>query len=367
MTTYFAGLISGTSMDGIDAVLADFSQRSVRIHASLSAPYPGELKSALLSEIAKPLNRPADPDGQLDRAVGRCFRDAALALIDKAGVERNRVAAIGSHGQTLRHQPDATPPFSLQIGDPKTISTGTGIVTIADFRSADIRAGGQGAPLVPPFHEWLLRRPGENRVVVNIGGIANITILPGNDDAVVGFDTGPGNGLMDRWILAQRGRPFDAGGTWAASGSVIESLLQRFLADPYFGLPAPKSTGFEYFNTEWIARHDVGRYDPADVQATLCEFSAVSIADAIGHCLQDIDDVFVCGGGVRNTHLMNALSRHLPDTSVTATNAVGLDADWVEATAFAWLAMRALNGEPGNLPTVTGAHKPVVLGEIHSP
>ncbi len=366
MCAYFVGLMSGTSMDGIDAVLVRFGDRDVTIHATHTAQYPPALKQALLAAIRKPLDVPLDTSGDLDRRVGECFRDAALAVIDIAGIDRREIVAIGSHGQTLRHQPNAAKPFSLQIGNAEIIARGTRTTTVANFRQADIAAGGQGAPLVPPFHQWLFGSTASNRVVVNIGGIANITILRGNGSDVLGFDTGPGNGLMDAWIRHHREQTFDQGGLWAASGSVNRSFLERLLDDSYFDLPPPKSTGFEYFNLPWLQGIDVSGIAPADVQATLCELSAVTIANAIAKYSGDRHDVFVCGGGSHNTELMRRLRRNLPDAEVLSTAAAGLDPDWVEAVAFAWLAMRTMRGETGNLPSVTGASHKVVLGDIHS-
>jgi anhydro-N-acetylmuramic acid kinase len=367
MSDYYVGLMSGTSMDGIDAALVSFGDANVDIHATHSEPYPKDLQDALLTAIREPLDVVLDPSGELDRKVGECFRDAALAVIDKSGMARQEIVAIGSHGQTLRHQPNAIEPFSLQIGNAKIIATGTSTATVANFREADIAAGGQGAPLVPPFHQWLFDSEDSNRVVVNIGGIANITVLRAGGLGVLGFDTGPGNGLMDAWISRHLGKSFDHAGEWAASGTVIGSLLDEFCGDPYFKLHAPKSTGFEYFNPNWLQRFDVDRFDPADVQATLCEFSAATIAMAINECLQNTREVFVCGGGVHNTELMHRLSQRLSGAAVRSTLTAGLDPDWVEAAAFAWLAMRTMTGQTGNLPSVTGATHKVVLGDIHSP
>jgi anhydro-N-acetylmuramic acid kinase len=359
--------MSGTSMDGIDAALVSFGDASVEIHATHSQPYPQELKDALLVAIREPLDVALDTSGELDRRVGECFRDAALTVIDNSGVSRQEVVATGSHGQTLRHQPNADEPFSLQIGNAQLIAAGTRITTVANFRQADIAAGGQGAPLVPPFHQWLFGSGDNGRVIVNIGGIANISVLLAGGADVLGFDTGPGNGLMDAWISRHQGKPYDAEGAWAASGSVVESLLAEFQSDPYFKLRTPKSTGFEYFNPKWLRSFDVDRCAAADVQATLCELSATTIATAINESAGDSGEVFVCGGGVHNTELMRRLDRHLPAATVSSTRSVGLDPGWVEAVAFAWLAMRTMQGQTGNLPSVTGASHKVVLGDIHSP
>ena len=365
MTDYYVGLISGTSMDGIDAVVAGFSESGVNIVATRSQPYPDDLRSALLTAIREPLSVELDVSGELHRQVGNCFCDAALAIMKISDVDTRKICGIGSHGQTLRHQPDADKPFSLQIGDGDIIANGTGITTVANFRQADIAAGGQGAPLVPPFHEWLFHSTSMNRIVVNIGGISNITVLRSDKSDTIGFDTGPGNGLMDAWTRQHLGVSYDSGGKWASSGTVNADLLNAMLRDPYFELKPPKSTGFEYFNLNWLAKFDVDHYDAADVQATLCELSASSIAAAISSCAADAGEVFVCGGGVHNCELMSRLQKNVPNSKVASTTDVGLDPDWVEATAFAWLAMRTLRGETGNLPSVTGATHKVVLGDIH--
>ena len=366
MSTAYVGLMSGTSMDGIDAALVSFGDRTVKVHATLSSPYPEELKSELLHAARLPLDVKLDEAGTLNRRVGECFSATALAVIEKSDVDRDDIVAIGSHGQTLRHQPNAKVPFSLQIGDADIIAADTGITTIANFRQADIAVGGQGAPLVPPFHDWLFGGEDRNRVVVNIGGISNVTVLDGGSD-VLGFDTGPGNGLMDAWVSHHRQEAFDNNGDWAASGVVEASLLERLLQDDYFALHPPKSTGFEYFNRSWLESFDVGSYLPVDVQATLCELSARTIARAILQHATDAREVFVCGGGAHNSHLMQRLDNCLPDATVQSTDAVGLDPDWVEAVAFAWIAKRTIDGLPGNLPSVTGASHAVILGELHYP
>ncbi len=367
MAGHFVGLMSGTSMDGIDAVVVRFDDAAVDIVATHSQPYPQELKAALLSAIRQPLSVELDTDGNLHRQIGQCFSEAAQLVIAKSGLARSDIEAIASHGQTLRHQPDADEPFSLQIGDADIISRQTGITTVANFREADISVGGQGAPLVPPFHDWLLRSETTHRVVVNIGGISNVTVLPANADPVIGFDTGPGNGLMDAWIRQHKNVSYDSNGEWAASGSTSAELLEAMLLDPYFSLPAPKSTGFEYFNLDWLAQFDCGQYDAADIQATLCELTARSIALSIANYAPQTEELFVCGGGSHNAELMRRLQSSMSTASCATTQSVGLDPDWIEAIAFAWLAMRTLNGQTGNLPSVTGASREVVLGDIHLP
>jgi len=340
MANFYVGLMSGTSMDGIDAALVSFGENSVELRATHSEPYSKALRNALISAAREPLSVELDLSGALDRQVGEAFLTAAMSVIKKAGVDKGDVKTIGSHGQTLRHQPNIAKPFSLQIGDADIIAAGTGIETVANFRTADIDAGGQGAPLVPPFHQWLFASDEGTRVVVNVGGIANITILPSGTADVTGFDTGPGNGLMDAWVHRHHGYSFDNNGDWACSGVVSESLLVAFLNDPYFALPPPKSTGFEYFNPEWLAKFDVNEHDTASVQATLCELSARTISDAIKTHAPDAHEVFICGGGSHNTNLMQRIASNLPQAEIASTTAVGLDPDWVEAVAFAWIGKR---------------------------
>ena len=366
MSDRFIGLISGTSMDGIDAVIASFGPSGMQLLAKREHPYPDELQRALQQAMQNPAACDIDQVGTLDRRVGESFRDAALAVIDAAGLAASDIAAIGSHGQTLRHRPDAAAAFSLQVGDPATIAIGTGITTVADFRRADIAAGGQGAPLVPPFHQWLFGG-GDGRIVLNIGGIANITVLGTATRPASGFDTGPGNTLLDRWSQRHRAKPFDRNGDWAASGRVETDLLERLLGDDYFDLAPPKSTGFEHFNLAWLLERGADRYPPENVQATLAELTARSIAAAIDEYGRQVDEVLVCGGGAHNADLMRRLKARLRGVPVASTAGAGLDPDWVEATAFAWLAMRTLEGRSGNLPSVTGASRKVVLGAIHSP
>lgn len=365
MPDFYIGLMSGTSIDGIDAVLARFDDRSLRLAKTRSHGYPPALRRRLRDAILEPASCHVDETGELDTWVGECFGAAANALLRDAGTDAAAVRAIGSHGQTLRHRPDAPRRFTLQIGNPAVIAAATGIDTIADFRRADVALGGQGAPLVPPFHEWLLRRPGSDRAVANIGGIANLTILPGSDDAATGFDTGPGNVLLDAWMREQRGRPFDEGGHFAASGGADATLLERMLRDPWFALPAPKSTGTEYFNPRWLAAQDVAGLAAADVQATLCELTAASIADALVAAAPATAELFVCGGGAHNADLLARLRRRLPAVRVDTTAAAGLDPDWVEAAAFAWLAKRHVEGLPGSLPAVTGASRAALLGALY--
>jgi anhydro-N-acetylmuramic acid kinase len=364
MDDCYIGLMSGTSMDGIDAVAATFADHSVQLLGTLHQPYPAALRDELLAAIDIEIG--VSRIGRLDRRIGECFRDAAASVIRQSGVLAADIAAIGSHGQTIRHEPNAPHPYSLQIGDAATIALGTGIRTVADFRRADIAAGGQGAPLVPPFHRWLFADPDTDRVVVNIGGIANVTILRADGSPVTGFDTGPGNTLLDRWIRQNKGHSYDRDGAWAASGTVDKALLERCLAFDYFSAAPPKSTGFEQFNLDWLAGRDIGGCEPANVQATLCELTARTIANDIARHAPRTSEVYVCGGGAHNSELMRRLADRLPGSVLDTTAVAGLHPDWVEATAFAWLAMRTVHNQTGNLPSVTGATRKVVLGAIHS-
>lgn len=366
MNQRFIGLMSGTSMDGIDAVLVTIDGNRVRLDASHNHPYPPRLLAELHS-LCDSGNHEIERLGCADREVGHCFAEATQALLAKAGISAASVRAIGSHGQTIRHRPNGSWPFTLQIGCPATIAFTTGIDTVADFRRADIAAGGQGAPLVPAFHQALLSQEQHPRAVVNIGGIANITWLPGDAEQVIGFDTGPGNTLLDHWCRRHRGLPYDAGGGWAATGTVNEPLLDALRSDPYFALAAPKSTGRELFHEQWLAHQGgslLGQLAAADVAATLVALTATTIADCL-RPLATSAELLVCGGGAHNQTLMAMLAQALPDWRVSTTSAAGVDGDYLEAMAFAWLAARHISGQPGNLPAVTGANRPMVLGAFH--
>lgn len=368
MKNLYIGLMSGTSMDGIDAGLFEFEERHCRTVAVMSVEYPGELRSALLEASRHPGGCGLDTLGRLDHEVGECFMRAAVQLIEQSGIGRQRIRAIGSHGQTLRHQPRAERPFTLQIGDPNIIAAGSGLTTVADFRRRDLALGGEGAPLATAFHHWFLSSADECRVVLNIGGIANVTLLPTHGGTVLGFDTGPGNTLLDAWIRACKGQACDNNGDWGKSGRTSPALLEHFLADPFFAQPPPKSTGFEHFNLDWL-RERISRVataiGDADVQATLAELTARSIAAAVAHYAPETDRVLVCGGGVHNSLLMTLLEEQLAGAAVESTAAYGIDPQWVEAATFAWLAKRCLDREPGNLPSVTGASEAAILGAVY--
>jgi len=369
MDGHYIGLMSGTSMDAVDAALVEFRGGTVALTAHHSQPLTATLRESLLSaahDAATPLSRMTE----LDVRLGRLFAQAALSALRDSGVSPLHIRAIGSHGQTIYHRPHGDAPTTLQIGDPNIIAEHTGITTVADFRRRDIAAGGQGAPLVPAFHHAVFHCPTEDRVVINIGGIANITALPREPTAPVrGFDSGPGNVLMDYWIHRHQGAAYDRDGAWAASGRAHPDLLTALLSDGYFARPPPKSTGREYFNPAWldqILRHYASGLAPADVQATLCELTVASLARAIDEHAATGMRVLVCGGGAHNVYLMTRLRARLMPRVVDSTEPFGVAPQWVESMAFAWLARQTLMQLPGNLPAVTGARHSVILGAVYA-
>jgi len=358
---YYVGLMSGTSLDGVDAVLVDFSGATPHFLASQFLPFAAELRQELLA-----LNQPA-PD-ELHRCMlagnrlADAYAEATRALLAQIKFPATSVRAIGCHGQTLRHRPECG--YTVQIGNAARLAELSDISVINDFRSRDIAAGGQGAPLVPAFHDRILRHPEIHRVIVNIGGIANLTDLPPGGNTS-GFDCGPGNLLLDAWHQTHNDQPYDEDGRWAASGQVLPALLTRLLAEPYFALPPPKSTGRDLFNPDWLQQHLTGMETPVDVQSTLLELTCRGIADAIRQRCGGATEIYLCGGGARNSALRNRLSELLPACRVDTTAALNVDPDFLEALAFAWLAQQTLQGQAGNLPAVTGARHPCILGAIH--
>jgi anhydro-N-acetylmuramic acid kinase len=362
----YLGLISGTSADGVDAALCQFDPQP-RLLAGGTFPYPEDTRDTIIRLAQTETTTTLDELGALDHAVGEHFAAAASALLENTGTQASQIAAIGSHGQTLCHRPRAARPFTWQIGDPSLIAERSGCTVVADFRRRDVAAGGEGAPLLPALHAALLRDPAEARAVLNLGGIANLTLLPGQD-AVRGFDSGPANCLLDAWHARHRGMPIDQGGAWAASASPDPELLGELLADPWFRLPPPKSTGREVLNLAWLAQRGAARVaalSPAQVQATLLALTVETVAGALEQTQPSTRRLLVCGGGVHNPTLMAALGRRLPDMLLQSTAALGVDPDLVEAMGFAWLAHATLAGRPGNLPEVTGAGGPRILGGIY--
>jgi anhydro-N-acetylmuramic acid kinase len=381
----YLGLISGTSMDAIDAALVDFGRAPPSLVAASATPLDPDLKARITALIESPERASLDEIGQLDVAVAHAFAQSTLDLLRRAGVAPSDVIAIGSHGQTLRHRPDLAMPFTWQIGDPNALAELTGITVVADFRRRDVAAGGQGAPLLPVFHDQVFRSEREERVILNLGGIANITILARGRD-VSGFDTGPANRLLDAWILRHRGQAFDEHGSWAATGRTDAGLLSLLLAEPYLALPPPKSTGRELFNMPWLleklASADRGPADrgpptagtadrrpadrrPEDIQATLLEYTAATVADAVRRHAPGAA-LYACGGGAHNSALLAELALRVSPAPVATTAALGLDPDYVEAIAFAWFAERTLAGLPSSAPSVTGARGARILGGIYA-
>lgn len=356
----YVGLMSGTSLDGIDAALVEFSP-APQLLGSHFAPYPKTLRDDLLA-LHLPGANELDRSARAANELADRYAAAVSALLRANGVAPETVIALGCHGQTVRHRPDLA--YSVQLGNGARIAERTGITAITDFRSRDLAAGGQGAPLVPAFHAACFRSSASDRAVLNIGGIANLTFLP-RSAPVTGFDTGPGNMLLDAWMRRQWNEDCDRGGARAARGRVHAALLDAILRDPYFALAPPKSTGRDKFDIEWLLTRLPGNIDAEDVLTTLVELTARTIADALRMHCASANELFVCGGGVHNLELMRRLAANLEGRRVETTTALGIDPDWVEAMAFAWLARCTIRGEPSNLPEVTGAAGMRVLGAIY--
>ena len=357
----FIGLMSGTSADGIDAVLVSYEGKRGALVQTHHADMPSPFREAIIDlrhSGEDELHRMA----LLDQQLAMTYAQAVNTLLIEADVPAKTVTAIGSHGQTIRHDPAGTTPFTWQIGDPNRLAEMTGISVVADFRRRDVAAGGQGAPLVPAFHLAQLAEPGVATAIVNIGGIANATLISATSE-VRGWDTGPGNTLMDGWIHRYQSLPFDDGGAWATTGQVLESLLMEALAHPYFAARTPKSTGPETFHLAWLDTLLSGQEKPEDVQRTLLELTVESISRVLDD--ESMRVIRICGGGARNRLLMDRLAARVTSADVTTTDALGVDPQWVEAWAFAWLAKQTIAGAPSNVPGVTGAKGPRVLGAIY--
>ncbi|OIQ91882.1 anhydro-N-acetylmuramic acid kinase [mine drainage metagenome] len=355
------GLMSGTSLDGVDAALVEFSGTAPVVVATAYLPYPDELRKRALSLHEEQLGE-LHLASVLANDLTLLYAQVVAAVLAQGAVPAAAIRAIGCHGQTIRHRPSQG--YSIQVNNPALLAELTGISVVADFRSRDIAAGGQGAPLVPGFHDTLFRHEARHRVILNIGGIANLTDLaPGKPTK--GFDCGPGNLLLDAWIRRHLAQPFDEGGRWAEAGHILPGLLERMLTHDFFGQAPPKSCGREQFDLAWLHTCLAGDEDPADVQATLAALTATAAQLAIEQQCSGAEELYVCGGGARNATLVRELERLLPETRVSTTEELGLPADWVEAVAFAWLAQRTLQRLPGNLPQVTGARGPRVLGAVY--
>ncbi len=368
MPEIYIGLMSGTSIDGIDASLVEFKNEQIDLLAFHYFPFSNSIKKEiqLLSLPDTPIL--LNKYGSVDSLLGSLFAQASNKLLKKAKIPSSAITAIGCHGQTIYHSPEMSPSFSLQIGDPNVIAEETGITTIADFRRRDIAAGGQGAPLVPAFHETIFKQhfnlTKQQLVIVNIGGIANVTCL--STEKTTGFDTGPGNGLMDYWVQKKLNTAYDNNGVWAKTGNANQKLIAHLKQDPYFNLNPPKSTGKEYFSPAWLEKKisDFSECSAEDIQASLCHFTAETISEAIQKHAPLAQQTLICGGGVHNEKLIESIKNNL-NHSVSSTAKFGVNPDHVEAMAFAWLARQTFKNMPGNLTDVTGAKKPVILGGIY--
>lgn len=364
MADLYIGIMSGTSLDAIDTALVDFSQHKAKLIANLSYELNSELRQIILS-LRQPGFNEIHRLGELDAMLGHEFANAVNLLLQQEKLKKEDIRCIGSHGQTIRHYPKSPYPFTLQIGDPNIIAARTGITTIADFRRRDMAQGGQGAPLAPAFHHYLFSNTAMHRAIVNIGGIANVTLLPQQGlQPVLGFDTGPGNTLIDSWAQLHINQSYDKNGSWAEQGKCDQVLLENMLKDSFFELPFPKSTGQEYFNLDWLKKYLPLSIKPVDVQATLVELTAHSILDAITKNLPH-GEILICGGGVHNTFMISRLKTLAPHHTIDSTQKYDINPDWMEAMAFAWLAKQTLERKPGNLTAVTGAKRETVLGGVY--
>lgn len=360
----YIGIMSGTSMDAVDAVLVSFANTNVEVLETTTQEIPERIKNNLLKLIQQ-----AHCDirllGETDTQLGKLFAKTCNVLLKKSAQNRKNITAIGCHGQTIYHHPSATHPFTMQIGDPNIIAAQTGITTVSDFRRRDLALGGQGAPLTPAFHNYAFSRTSCDQWVLNIGGIANLTHLPSDkSQPVIGLDTGPGNTLLDLWHQKHRQLPIDFDGEWAKTGEINQPLLNKLLDDPYFKKTPPKSTGREYFNLAWLDRYLQNDTKPEDIQATLTELTATTIANSILN-KKASNIIWVCGGGAFNTFLMQRLKKHCAPASVKSSDEKGINPKWMEAAAFAWLAKQTIEKKPGNIPSVTGASTTSILGSVY--
>lgn len=369
MNELYIGLMSGTSMDAINAALIDFSDSRTRMIGTYKKKLPDDLRNAL-SQLCQPGINEIERMSECDHKLGHLFADATLKLLTKYRVCHKQIRAIGSHGQTIRHRPLSAYPFSLQIGNPNIIAEKTGITTIADFRRRDIACGGEGAPLVVAFHEFVFGNQDRHRVILNLGGIANVTKLPAkNQGIILGFDTGPANALLDSWIKRHLQRNYDKNGVWSKSGICNLHLLKTLLNDSYFKKAPPKSTGREYFHLDWLQNYlnQFNSLAPQDVQATLLALTTHSVIQAIKKFCGKVDEIVLCGGGTKNLALVKQLTQlgKKVGFKVISSSALGLHPDWIEAAAFAWLAKQSLHRLPGNAMKATGAKHPAILGGIY--
>ena len=366
--SYYVGLMSGTSADGIDAVLVSFEDQKIDLIESISVDYDKSLSDDI-ARITTQARIDLIEIGELDIRLALAFSNAVLNLTQS--VDRDLIVAIGSHGQTVHHSPDGNYPFTMQLGDGATIAQTTGINTVTDFRSKDVAAGGQGAPLAPLFHQQYFQSTQENRVVINIGGIANLTYLSKSHDhknsqQFIGFDTGPGNALLDCWAGRHLNTPYDNKGEWARAGEIDSILLERFLTDSYFKKSPPKSTGKEYFNPGWLKKYfDAETIDAQKIQTTLTHLTASSIAQCVNEFTKEQDAVYLCGGGTKNLYLVELIAQYCKNRKIGTTGELGIDPDFVEAIAFAWLAKARIEEKALDTRLITGASGPVTLGAVY--
>ena len=360
---YYVGIMSGTSLDGIDAVLTDLNSQPPLLLNTFYQPYDKNLRSQIL-DLHQSGNNELHLAAMLSNKLAHCYAKTVINLLNKHKVKSQSVTAIGCHGQTVRHCPQSEMSYSIQLGNASLLAELTGITVVADFRSRDIAAGGQGAPLVPAFHQLLFQDPEISRVIINIGGISNITNLASNTK-IVGFDCGPGNILMDSWCQRHLGTTYDKNGTWAESGETIPALLEELMSFKFFSVPPPKSTGREVFNLTWLEKHLSGNESTEDVQATLLQLTSRAITDTILKWFPDTTEVYLCGGGARNIALTSRIQISLPGKKVAPTDVLGINADWLEAFAFAWLAKQNIQGIPSSIPYVTNAKGERILGAVY--
>lgn len=360
----YIGLMSGTSLDSIDAVVIDLSNQKFQLIDSLDYKIPEDLRQQLIS-LCLPGDNEIDRMGEADRALGKELAKATKTLLEQSHIHAADIVAIGCHGQTIRHRPKLANPFTLQVGDPNTIAYETGITTVTDFRRKDMAAGGQGAPLAPAFHQAAFASSKHNRAIINIGGMANITYLGSNGDNL-GFDIGPGNILMDSWIKKNQQKNYDNNGEWAKSGKINQALLTQLMTHPYLKQPLPKSTGREDFNLAWLEKNTSSlTLSTQDIQATLLEFTAQTINNEIENLPAAVNEIYICGGGAYNTQLMLRLESLAHPKLIANSSQLGIPAEWVEAAAFAWLAKKTMERKHANLINATGARETVILGAVY--
>ncbi len=363
MSNLYIGIMSGTSMDGVDAALVEIGEHHSKLISTHFLPYPADLKAGLLA-LQHPTENELETAAKIANQVSVLYAESVKQLLKKTALQASQIVAIGNHGQTIRHRPELG--FTLQIGNHALLAELTGISVVADFRSRDVAAGGQGAPLVPAFHRAMFADAQKNRAIINIGGIANITYIAKNGE-ILGFDSGPGNMLLDYWTSLRLGKPYDENGAWALTGVVLDSMLYDMLTEPYFALPPPKSTGRDLFNENWLKQHLLYPHlRSQDVARTLVALTAHTIFNAICNTCDYVDEVYLCGGGAHNSLLAHDLKTLFGEkVLVNKTDVLGIDADWVEAMCFAWLAKQTLEQKPANLPVVTGAKGLRILGAIY--